>query len=136
MWYLGVICIYIVIGLKESIRMRIAIPMKGDHLDQHFGHCERFALIDVASESRQVTAETAVTAPEHQHGLLPLWLKERGVTHVIAGGIGAHARSLLQDASIEVITGAPSEVPAVLVKRFLGGDLESIERACGHTCTH
>lgn len=116
--------------------MKIAIPMSGETLDQHFGHCERFALIDVVPESRKMTAQMELTAPEHQHGLLPQWLKERGVTHVIAGGMGSHARSLLQDESIEVITGAPSELPAVLVKRYLEGNLESIERSCGHVCSH
>ena len=116
--------------------MRIAIPMNGDNLDQHFGHCKTFALIDVAPESKEVTAQMELTAPEHQHGLLPLWLKERGVTHVIAGGMGAHAHSLLHEAPIEVITGAPSEIPVVLVKRYLDGDLQSVESSCNHVCNH
>lgn len=110
--------------------------MNGENLDQHFGHCKTFALVDVSPESREVTAQMEVASPEHQHGLLPLWLKERGVTHVIAGGMGAHALSLLQEVSIEVITGAPSENPVVLVKRYLDGDLESVEHSCGHVCSH
>ena len=116
--------------------MKIAIPMSGDCLHQHFGHCDKFALIDVARESREISAQTELAAPEHQHGLLPLWLKERGVTHVIAGGMVTHARTLLLEASIEVITGAPSEVPTVLVKRYLDGELQSVDRSCGHTCSH
>jgi predicted Fe-Mo cluster-binding NifX family protein len=39
-------------------------------------------------------------APEHQPGLLPLWLKERGVNVVIAGGIGSRAMDLLTAASV------------------------------------
>jgi ATP-binding protein involved in chromosome partitioning len=116
--------------------MRIAIPVNGDCLDPHFGHCAKFALIDVAPESKTVTSAMEIPAPEHQHGLLPPWLKERGVTVVIAGGIGVHARSLLRDASIEVITGAPAERADVLVRRYLDGTLVTVERTCDHTCSH
>lgn len=116
--------------------MRIAVPMTGENLDQHFGHCEKFALIDVDPETRGTTSAVVERAPEHQHGLLPLWLKERGVTHVIAGGMGAHARSLLADASIEVITGAPSVAPAEIVASFLAGTLISVNRPCDHVCHH
>jgi predicted Fe-Mo cluster-binding NifX family protein len=120
--------------LEGNAFMRIAIPMNGNCLDPHFGHCAKFALIDVAPETKTVTSSKEIPAPEHQHGLLPPWLKERGVTLVIAGGMGAHARSLLQDASIDVITGAPAEAPVVLVRRYLNGTLETEERLCDHGC--
>jgi predicted Fe-Mo cluster-binding NifX family protein len=110
--------------------------MSGDYLEQHFGHCEKFVMIDVAPETEEVTATTEIPAPEHQPGLLPLWLKEHGVTLVIAGGMGAHARSLLQEASIEVITGAPSENVTVLVRRYLDGTLATEDRVCDHVCNH
>lgn len=116
--------------------MRIAIPISGDCLEQHFGHCEKFAMFDVVLETREVSAMTHVAAPEHQPGLLPPWLKEQGVTVVIAGGMGTHARSLLQNVSIEVVTGAPSEDAASLVRRYLSGDLATIERTCDHVCSH
>lgn len=116
--------------------MRIAIPMNGDRLDPHFGHCARFRLIDVHPESKKVVASQEVSAPEHQHGLLPPWLKGQGVTVVIAGGMGAHARSLLKDALIEVITGAPEITPEVLVRQYLDGTLDSIEKPCDHSCHH
>ncbi len=116
--------------------MRIAVPMTGECLDQHFGHCEKFALIDIDPKTKSTTFTTTEMAPEHQHGLLPFWLKEHGVTHVIAGGMGAHARSLLAEASIEVITGAPSTKPADVVASFLAGTLLSVDRLCDHVCQH
>ena len=116
--------------------MRIAIPVNGDRLDPHFGHCARFSLIDVADDSRTVLSTVEIPAPEHQHGLLPPWLKERGVTLVIAGGMGAHARSLLQSLAIDVITGAPEVAPADLVRQYLDGTLESRESLCNHGCHH
>lgn len=116
--------------------MRIAIPISGDCLEQHFGHCAEFVLIDVVHGSKEVSATTKIAAPEHQPGLLPPWLKAQGVTLVIAGGMGARARSLLQEASIEVITGAPSEDAKTLVRRYLDGALTSIEHTCDHVCSH
>jgi predicted Fe-Mo cluster-binding NifX family protein len=121
---------------KGNVHMRIAIPTTGDCLNPHFGHCEKFVIIDVDPKTREVIATTEALAPEHQPGLLPVWLKERGVTHVIAGGMGAHARSLLSDASIEVITGASVESPAVLVRNYLNGTLVSVDQPCDHVCSH
>jgi predicted Fe-Mo cluster-binding NifX family protein len=106
--------------------MRVAIPITGDRLNPHFGHCEKFAITDVDPKTKEVIAITEALAPEHQPGLLPVWLKERGVTQVIAGGMGARARSLLSEASIEVITGAPVESPAVLVRNYLNGTAAQI----------
>ena len=112
--------------------MRIAIPITGGTLEQHFGHCEKFALVDVDPATRQVTASSEVDAPEHQHGVFPAWLKERNVTLVIAGGIGTHARSLCNQLSIEVLTGAPPGAAASLVQQYLQGSLVSSDHVCEH----
>jgi len=112
--------------------MRIAIPMTDGRLAQHFGHCEKFALVDVDPVTKEITASTEVAAPEHQPGLLPPWLKERGVNIVIAGGMGARAHSLFQAASIEVLTGAPAESPTAIVRQYLDGKLVTGENACDH----
>ena len=121
---------------KGNVHMRIAIPTTGDCLNPHFGHCEKFALVDVDPKTKEVTATTELVAPEHQPGLLPVWLKERGVTVVIAGGMGARALSVFQEASIEVITGAPAESVATLVRKYLDGTLVSVEHLCEHVCSH
>ncbi len=117
--------------------MRIAIPIAGGRLAQHFGHCEKFALMDVDPVTKQTIASTEVDAPEHQPGLLPPWLKERGVNLVIAGGMGARAHSLFETVSIEVLTGAAAETAATLVRQYLDGRLVTGENACdhdGHAC--
>jgi len=117
--------------------MRLAIPIAGGRLAQHFGHCEKFALVDVDPATKETVGSTEVAAPEHQPGLLPPWLKDRGVNLVIAGGMGGRAHSLFEAASIEVLTGAPSECVPTLVQRYLEGQLVSRENACdhdGHTC--
>jgi predicted Fe-Mo cluster-binding NifX family protein len=117
---------------KETTHMRIAIPMADGRLAQHFGHCEKFALVDVDLATKEISASTEVEAPEHQPGLLPPWLKERGVNLIIAGGMGSRAHSLFQGASIEVLTGAPAESAATLVRQYLEGKLVTGENACDH----
>jgi len=114
-------------------QIRIAIPVAGGRLAQHFGHCEKFALVDVDPVTRQTTASTEVAAPEHQPGRLPPWLKERGVNLIIAGGMGSRAHSLFQTVSIEVLSGAPEETVATLVQQYLDGTLVTGANACDHS---
>lgn len=116
--------------------MRIAIPVEDGLLCRHFGHCASFVFIDADGQTKQIISTTSEAAPEHQHGILPPWLKERGVTHVIAGGLGQHARELLSSMSIEVLSGAPSESPSELVVKYLNGSLVSVEQVCEHNCKH
>jgi predicted Fe-Mo cluster-binding NifX family protein len=119
--------------------MRIAIPMADGRLAQRFGHCEKFALVDVDPVKKEIRASTEVAAPEHQPGLLPPWLKAHGVNLVLAGGMGGRAHSLFQEASIEVLTGVPAESAAILVRQYLDGKLLTGQNACdhtGHACNH
>jgi predicted Fe-Mo cluster-binding NifX family protein len=112
--------------------MRIAIPVEQGHLAQHFGHTRFFALVDADPVSKRISAMSEIAAPEHQPGLLPPWLKERGVTHVISGGMGSRARALFAEASIEVVTGAPAESASTLAERYLDGTLVTSPNACDH----
>lgn len=112
--------------------MRIAIPTANGCLAQHFGHCEKFALIDVDTAAKTITASTEVEAPEHQPGLLPPWLKERGVNLVIAGGMGSRAQALFHAVSIQVLTGAPAGPVQSLVQQYLDGTLATGANVCDH----
>jgi len=112
--------------------MRIAIPVAGGKLAMHFGHCEQFALIDVNEESGDVAGTELVEAPEHQPGLLPRWLAQKGVQVVIAGGMGRRAMGLFAESGIKVAVGAPAESPEELARQFLAGSLVTGENVCDH----
>lgn len=112
--------------------MRIAVPVSCGRLSQHFGHCEKFALVDVDPATKEIIASTELPAPEHQPGFLPAWLREQGVELVIAGGMGSRAQSLFQAAAIKVLTGASAEAPEMLVQQYLDGRLVTGENACDH----
>ncbi len=112
--------------------MRIAIPLAEGKLAMHFGHCASFALIDVDTTAKKITKREDVEAPPHQPGLLPPWLGERGVTLVIAGGMGQRARDLFQARGIEVIVGASADTPELLTEQYLAQTLITGDNACDH----
>ena len=116
--------------------MRIAIPVVQEKLSPHFGHCDEFALIDVALEEREIVAIEIVPSPKHEPGLLPVWLQERDTMLVIAGGMGVRAQNLFLQKGIQVITGAPSERPEDIARAFLDDSLQTGANVCDHGADH
>ena len=112
--------------------LRLAVPVAEGKLSMHFGHCAEFALIDADSGTGEIRGREDVPAPEHEPGLLPRWLAEKGVQAVIAGGMGQRAQQLFRDQGIQVLTGAPSEDPETLVRAYLAGTLETGDNVCDH----
>lgn len=112
--------------------MKIAIPLADGKLAIHFGHCERFALIDADLAGRRITGRQDIAAPPHEPGLLPPWLAEQGANLIIAGGMGQRAISLFAGHGIQVITGAPAESPEQLVEAYLAGTLQAGQNVCDH----
>jgi predicted Fe-Mo cluster-binding NifX family protein len=112
--------------------MRLAIPVVNGKLSMHFGHCGKFALIDVDPKTGAILKHENIDAPEHEPGLLPRWLAERGVQVVIAGGMGQRAQSIFAENKITVVVGAPADEPEKLVASYLAGTLQVSENACDH----
>jgi len=112
--------------------MRIAIPVAQGKLAMHFGHCEQFALVDVDEEKKTVTSQEIVQAPEHQPGLLPRWLAERGANVIIAGGMGMRAQQLFSAQGIVVAVGAPAVEPQALAAAYINGTLLTGPNVCDH----
>ena len=112
--------------------MKIAIPLAEGKLTMHFGHCATFALIDVDTSLKTIIKREDIEAPPHQPGLLPPWLAARGVTMIIAGGMGQRAQGLFNGNKIEVITGAPVATPEDLVRDYLSGTLKTGDNTCDH----
>ncbi len=130
--------------------MKIAIPVENGALCTHFGHAPQFAFVNV--EDGKVASTSVEVPPPHEPGVLPRWLHEKGVTHLLCGGIGGGAVNILQDAGIQVVAGLQAGDPAVLVEDFLAGKIQGVtgatctghgeghghggSHACGGTCAH
>lgn len=117
---------------KEDKFMRIAIPLADGRLAMHFGHCERFALVDADRGAKKIVKREDIAAPPHEPGLLPRWLGERGADVIIAGGMGARAQGLFAERGIQVVVGASAETPEKIVQAYLEGRLETGENICDH----
>ena len=116
---------------KENT-MKIAIPIAGEKLCMHFGHCEQFALVDVDEKTKKVAGKQMLTPPPHEPGVLPRWLHEQGAKVIIAGGMGQRAQSLFAENNIKVVVGAGAESPENLVAAYLAGTLQSGQNICDH----
>ncbi len=108
----------------------IAVPLENGILCSHFGHCQQFAIIE--AENKTVTRETMVIPPPHEPGLLPGWLAEKGVTDVIAGGMGQRAINLFNQQNINVFVGAPLKKPGDLALDLLNDTLVAGANYCDH----
>jgi ATP-binding protein involved in chromosome partitioning len=112
--------------------MRIALPLADGKLCMHFGHCERFAMIDVDAAEKKILNREDIVPPPHEPGLLPPWLAERGAAMIIAGGMGQRAQGLFAQQGIQVVVGAAAETPERLVLDYLAGKLQTGENTCDH----
>jgi Mrp family chromosome partitioning ATPase/predicted Fe-Mo cluster-binding NifX family protein len=114
----------------DSNTFKAAVPVAGGLLCNHFGHCEKFAVLHVL-DGQIGTLEFHVPPP-HEPGVLPRWLGELGIDLIIAGGMGQRALSLFAERGITVITGAPNLEPETLVQNYLTGNLMTGVNVCDH----
>ena len=112
--------------------MKYAIPVSGGIVAMHFGHCEQFALFDVDEMENKVVEKELVLPPEHEPGLLPRWLAEKGVSFVIAGGMGSRAQNIFRENNIEVILGSMEKDPDKAIQSYLDGSLDTGSNICDH----
>lgn len=113
-------------------KIKIAIPMVQGKLCLHFGHCERFALVDVDLTERKIAGREDLVPPQHEPGVLPRWLAEQGVEMILAGGMGQRAQGLFTEQNIRVTVGLSPDTPENLVAQYLGGKLMPGVNACDH----
>ncbi len=107
-----------------------AIPTENGKLCTHFGHCEKFAIIE--TEDQKVVREGYVTPPVHQPGVYPRFLAQQGVSVIISGGMGQRAQQLFTQNNIEVCMGVGAESPSKLVEQYLNGQLQTGDNLCDH----
>ncbi len=107
--------------------MKVAIAAENGVVSAHFGHCEGFTIYDM--EDGQVKEKTFIPNPGHQPGFLPVFLSEKNVNLIIAGGMGERAQMLFNQNGIEVIVGADGACDDV-IEKYKRGELESSAEFC------
>ena len=112
--------------------MKIAVPVANGMLCMHFGHAPEFVVVAVDDAAKTITSSETLVAPEHEPGLLPKWLGEKGVNAIIAGGMGSRAQALFKERGIAVLTGAAAGKPEDVVREYLAGTLVCGANVCDH----
>jgi len=113
--------------------MKIAISTEGHSVSAHFGRCPSYTLVEI--RDGKVVERGEIPNPGHSPGFLPGYLAERGVTTIIAGGMGPRAQDLFSGNNIETIIGVEGPVDDV-IGRFLQGKLEGGPSRCDHGPQH
>jgi len=118
------------VAASDPDTLKVAIPLAEGRLCNHFGHCEKIAVIPV--RDGLMGEKELHTPPPHDPGVLPRWLGDLGVNLIIAGGMGQRALNLFAEKGIKVVTGSPSQEPETLVQEYLAGTLVSGPNVCDH----
>lgn len=112
------------------MKKRFAIPTVNRKLCAHFGHCDQFAVVE--TENDTVTNINYIQPPAHQPGTYPRFLAEKGVSTIIAGGMGIKAQDIFAENNIEVFIGINEDTPQALVEQYLAKQLVSGNNLCDH----
>ncbi len=113
-----------------NTKKKFAIPTVDNVLTPHFGHCEKFAIVE--TENEKIQSVYYLTPPAHQPGTYPRFLSEQGVDTIISGGMGFKAQDLFTRNNIEVCVGVISGTPESLVEHYLNNRLRTGENLCDH----
>ncbi len=109
--------------------MKVAISTDQGYVSAHFGRCPSYTLFEI-SDGR-INHKQEIPNPGHQPGFLPGYLSKRGVTKIIAGGMGPRAQRLFEKQNIETYIGVQGSVDDV-INEFMNQELKRGEDLCEH----
>jgi predicted Fe-Mo cluster-binding NifX family protein len=110
---------------------KIAIPItKSNQVDDHFGHCEFYGVYTISDKNEIVDVLTIKS--EQGCGCksnIAEVLSDKGVTTMLAGGIGGGAINVLNYWGIKVIRGCSGNAVEI-VKQFVEGKISDSGESC------
>ncbi|MCD6152146.1 MAG: NifB/NifX family molybdenum-iron cluster-binding protein, partial [Deltaproteobacteria bacterium] len=108
--------------------MKIAVSSSGSNMDaqvdSRFGRCQFFIIYDTDSGSFESLANDFQGASGGAGTQAAQMVVSKGVNSVLTGNCGPNAFAVLQDAGVQVVTGAAGTVGEA-VKNFEQGSLQS-----------
>lgn len=115
--------------------MKIAVPTRDGRVDDHFGHCAYYTIVEVIDG--KVTNISKMASPEGcgcKSGIAPV-LRQMGVMVMLAGNMGQGAKNVLEAQRIEVIRGCSGDVEE-LIAAYLAGNVKDNGEGCNHHDCH
>jgi len=123
---------------------KVAVPTKGNVVDDHFGHCAGYTVFTI-DESSKIEKTEIIPSPQGCgcKSNIASVLKEQGVTVMLAGNMGNGALNVLQNNGIDVYRGCTGDVRQ-LAEDFLQGKIGDSGEGCksheqhgaDHQCNH
>jgi len=112
--------------------MKVAVPTKGNVVDDHFGHCEAYTIFSVDTDNKIVKKEM-LPSPSGCgcKSNIASVLREKSVTVMLAGNMGGGALNVLKSHGIEVYRGCSGDVNQ-LTESFLLGKIGDSGEGCHH----
>lgn len=122
--------------------MKIAIPTKGNIVDDHFGHCESYTIFSIDESNKIINTEN-LPSPQGCgcKSNIASVLQELNVKVMLAGNMGNGALNVLNRHGIEVVRGCSGDTTQV-VGSYLQGKVNDSGLGCdhhheeGHQCSH
>jgi predicted Fe-Mo cluster-binding NifX family protein len=107
--------------------MKAAISTDGKYVSAHFGRCPSFTLVEI--DGNNAVKKEVIDNPGHHPGYLPQFLSERGVSCIVAGGMGGRAQALFDEQGIRRVMGV-SGLVADAIAGLCDGTLAAGESLC------
>ena len=111
--------------------MKIAIPTKGNTVDDHFGHCEYFTVFTVDNNTITNSEEVPSLQGCGCKSNIVNDLKAQGVEIMLAGNMGQGAYNKITNADIKVVRGCSGSVQN-LMQEYLDGKIKDALIMCDH----
>src|ERR1035437_6404521 len=103
--------------------MKVAVPTRGNVVDDHFGHCEAYTVFSI-DESKKIISSEILPSPQGcgcKSNIAGV-LQQKGVSIMLAGNMGDGALNVLKNHGIEVYRGNTGNVHQ-LTEAFLQGKI-------------
>jgi len=116
--------------------MKIAIPTRGNIVDDHFGHCEAYTVFNI-DENKKIISTEMLPSPQGcgcKSNIASI-LQHKGVSIMLAGNMGNGALNVLQSHGIEVYRGCSGDV-LQLTEAFMHGKIGDSGEGCHHHEQH
>lgn len=111
--------------------MKLAIAKNNDHVNEFFGSCNEFVLVDI-EEGKVVSTEEIFNDVE-THKLRPNFLRKLGVNALVIKGLGLTAYELLKENGIELYTSEPILIEDA-IQAYLRNELKLMDVPAGAHC--
>lgn len=110
--------------------MKIAVPTRGNVVDDHFGHCEFFTIFSVDENKKIIGSEVLPSPPGCGcKSNIAAILQQKGVSVMLAGNMGDGAINVLSSHGIAVYRGCSGDIREI-AEAFLQGNLNDSGETC------